>query len=111
MSKAELFEQERVVAKHICDFLGTRERRDGVTLWIVMNRLSYDLIPDLEMGCTYGDSHYENWVLELGRAELGKPLNGTDWPSIQSVPEEAIVNTSPEGAPSCAYPSSQIVPT
>ena len=43
------------------------------------------------MRCTYAGSHDENWVLELLRAEWGKPLNGTDWPPIQIITEEVVI--------------------
>ena len=36
MTEAEMLEQESVVAKHVCGVLGTRERRDGVSLVIVL---------------------------------------------------------------------------
>jgi len=42
--ETELLEQERVVTKHVCGTLCTHERRDRVSLGIVVIRISYNLV-------------------------------------------------------------------
>ena len=44
MAEPELFEQESIVTKHICGFLCTRKRCDGVSLGFVVIRLDCNLV-------------------------------------------------------------------
>ena len=111
MTKPELLDQKGIITEDVCGLFRTRERRDRVSLGVVVVRLW--IISGQGVVCTHAVSDDENWVLELLRVVWGKLLNGTGGLSMRGITEEAIVRIIPQemNASSCTYPLGQMVPT
>lgn len=107
MPEAQLLEQERTVTKQVGRLFCIRERRDRVSLVVIVVKLWNNLIKRW----TYGVSNDKNRVLELLRAEWGKSFNGTDGPSKRAITGKAPSESIPEYTSFCTYPRSQTVPT
>jgi len=84
VTKPELLDQKGVIPEHGCSLFRTCERRDRVSLEIVVVRL-WNSFGSRGRGCTHAVSDDENFVLELPRAVWGKLLDGTGGPSVRGI--------------------------
>ena len=92
MTKAELFEQETIIAEQVCGLLCACEWRGRVGLGIPIALVRVMMACGVR--CTHIISDNKNGVLELFGAVRRKLLDGTNGPFVRIVTGKTAIKTN-----------------